>query len=190
MNINYFDALSNPALLQPPSPSAGMETLELQIDRFMAAQAIMLSLLGMPGIYFHSLFGSRGWGEGVKLTGRNRTINREKYRIDRLESELADENSLRARVFSCYSQLLSARRSCPAFHPHGEQTILDVHPSIFALERISPDAGSHAVCFHNVSAKPVTFVTEYRSGTNLFNAQPFKGPEITLQAYQILWIKL
>jgi len=35
MNINYFDALSNPQ---------GGEPLELQIDRFIAAQAIMLSL--------------------------------------------------------------------------------------------------------------------------------------------------
>ncbi|GAB4543417.1 MAG: hypothetical protein Fur002_15350 [Anaerolineales bacterium] len=49
---NYFDALSNPN---------GDESLDLQIKRFMSAQAIMLSLIGMPGIYFHSLFGSRGW---------------------------------------------------------------------------------------------------------------------------------
>lgn len=181
MNINYFDALSNPN---------GSEPLDLQIDRFMAAQAIMLALLGMPGIYFHSLFGSRGWQEGVKLTGRNRTINREKCRMDRLESELADENSLRARVFSRYCALLSARGGYAAFHPHGEQVILDVHPSVFALERISQDAKSHVVCFHNVSAQALTFKTEYGSGTNLLNAQPFKGNEITLQAYQTLWIKL
>jgi glycosidase len=194
MNINYFDALSNPALLQSPSPvneaTFGTETLDLQIDRFMAAQAIMLSLLGMPGIYFHSLFGSRSWSEGVKLTGRNRTINREKCRVDRLEAELADPDSLRARVFARYSRLLFARASCAAFHPHGGQTILDVHPAVFALERISPDAGEHVVCFHNVSAQPVTFVTEYRSGTDLFTSEIFTGPQVTLEAYQILWIKL
>ncbi len=73
MNINYFDALSNPNENEP---------LELQIDRFIAAQAIMLSLVGMPGIYFHSLFGSRGWIEGVKQTGHNRTINREKCQLE------------------------------------------------------------------------------------------------------------
>jgi sucrose phosphorylase len=68
MNINYFDALSDPN---------GNEALEIQVDRFIAAQAIMLSLSGLPGIYFHSMFGSRGWLEGVKQTGHNRTINRE-----------------------------------------------------------------------------------------------------------------
>jgi glucosylglycerate phosphorylase len=181
MNINYFDALSNPNRDDP---------LDLQIDRFMAAQAIMLSLLGMPGIYFHSLFGSRGWTEGVKLTGRNRTINREKCRFDRLEAELADPDSLRARVFARYCQLLSVRSSCAAFHPHGEQTILDVHPAVFALERISPDASEHVVCFHNVSAVSASFVTDYNSGTDLFSGELFAGPQITLAAYQILWIKI
>ncbi|NWF63140.1 MAG: sugar phosphorylase, partial [Chloroflexi bacterium] len=48
MNINYFDALSNPSVDEP---------LELQVSRFIAAQAIMLSIIGVPGIYFHSLFG-------------------------------------------------------------------------------------------------------------------------------------
>src|SRR6185503_16052803 len=160
MNINYFDALSNPASLQPPSlakhPSgmvaeAAYESLDLQVNRFIAAQAIMLSLVGMPGIYFHSLFGSRGWLEGVQQTGRNRTINREKLQFDELAHQLADENSLRSKVFARYSQLLKARSSISAFHPHGTQIILDLHPSVFAIERVSPDGTSRALCLQNVS---------------------------------------
>ncbi len=58
LNINYFDALSDPN---------GSEPIETQIDRFVVAHAIMLALSGMPGIYFHSLFGSRGWPEGVSV---------------------------------------------------------------------------------------------------------------------------
>lgn len=65
----------------------------LQIERFIAAQAIMFSLPGLPGIYFHSLFGSRGWIDGVQQTGRNHTINREKCDFDILQNELADEKS-------------------------------------------------------------------------------------------------
>lgn len=49
----------------------------MQVARFMATQAIMLTLRGMPGIYFHSLFGSRSWLTGVRATHRNRTINRQ-----------------------------------------------------------------------------------------------------------------
>src|SRR5690606_27846364 len=131
MNINYFDALSNPNAISsprtaaratslPPQSSAG-ETLDLQISRFISAQAIMLSIIGVPGIYFHSIFGSRNWKKGVEQTGHNRTINRQKCLFDELQKELNNKNSLRAKVFKQYSALLKARRNSPAFHPHGRQ---------------------------------------------------------------------
>ncbi|HND50253.1 MAG TPA: alpha-amylase family glycosyl hydrolase, partial [Anaerolineales bacterium] len=166
MNINYFDALSNPN---------GNEPLELQVKRFIAAQAIMLSIIGLPGIYFHSLFGSRGWTEGVKQTGRNRTINREKLQFDALQSQLANENSLRSKVFSKYSELLKTRSTSPAFDPHGTQKILDLHPSVFAVERTSPDGKEHMLCLHNVSQKSVSFSVNEK--------------QITLEPYQVLWQK-
>jgi sucrose phosphorylase len=181
MNINYFDALSNPN---------GNEPIDLQVNRFIAAQAIMLSIVGVPGIYFHSLFGSRGWAEGVKQTDRNRTINREKLQLGGIEANLADENHLRARVFTRYRQLLSARGSTSAFHPHGGQKILDVHNTVFAVERISPDEKSRALCFHNVSSEQVAFSTDYTSAADLFTGQSMQISKITLEPYQILWVKL
>ncbi|MBK7451446.1 MAG: sugar phosphorylase [Anaerolineales bacterium] len=167
MNINYFDALSNPN---------GDEPQELQVSRFIAAQSIMLSLIGMPGIYFHSLFGSRGWTDGVQQTGRNRTINREKLQFDELQSQLADENSLRSKVFSKYSELLKTRSTSTAFDPHGTQKILDLHPSVFAVERASRDGNARVLCLHNVSQKSVSFSMK-------------DGSDIILQPYEILWLK-
>jgi glucosylglycerate phosphorylase len=197
MNINYFDALSNPSSLLPaPSSAAGMlpgadyEPLDLQVNRFIAAQAIMLSLVGVPGIYFHSLFGSRGWPEGVRQTGRNRSINREKLQLDKLQHELSDENSLRSKVFTSYSQLLKARHSTSAFDPHGSQNILDVHPCVFALERISPDGTARVLCLHNVSGQTISFSTNYESAKDLVTAQVLQVSTVSLQPYQILWMKL
>ncbi len=178
MNINYFDALSNPN---------GNEPLDVQVNRFIAAQAIMLALVGMPGIYFHSLFGSRGWLEGVKQTERNRTINREKLQFDDLQTQLADEHSLRSKVFTKYGQLLKARSSTSAFHPHGTQTILDLHPAVFAIERISPNGASRALCLHNVSQGTISFSTKYEAATNLFTGQTIRISRITLEPYQVLW---
>ena len=97
MNISYFDALSNPS---------SDESLDIQVDRFMAAQAIMLSIIGVPGIYFHSLFGSRNWKEGVEITKHNRTINRQKLVRDELEKQLADSESLRSKVFTSLSSII------------------------------------------------------------------------------------
>ncbi|MEW6094795.1 MAG: sugar phosphorylase [Chloroflexota bacterium] len=142
LNINYFDALSDPN---------GEEPLDLQVDRFMAAQAIMLSLVGVPGIYFHSLFGSRGWMDGVIKTGHKRAINRKKLDRVRLENKLADPSTLRCRVFDRYTQLLRARNNCPAFHPQDGQRILPCNRSIFALVRLTPTAEQRVLCIQNIS---------------------------------------
>lgn len=147
LNINYFDALSDPAAGEP---------LETQVDRFVAAQAILLSLQGVPGIYVHSLFGSRNWREGVAETGRFRTINRQKWDRAAFEAELDDAASLRARVFGRYRALLRARTAEPAFHPGGAQQVLGLHPALFAFTRSAPDGTSHVLCIHNVSGSAVS----------------------------------
>jgi sucrose phosphorylase len=192
MNINYFDALSNPQKAEP---------LELKVDRFMTAQAIMLSLIGMPGIYFHSLFGSGNWREGVDLTGRNRTINRQKFDLARFESELADQSSLRHLVFHRYTQLLRARNLSSAFHPHGGQQVLDCGEAIFALLRLSPDASQRVLCLHNVSDQPqsltVNVIEIFNSASgqvvNLITNHSMdyhSDAKLALKPYELLWLQM
>ncbi|MBL8050674.1 MAG: sugar phosphorylase [Anaerolineales bacterium] len=181
MNINYFDALSNPNANEP---------IDLQVSRFISAQAIMLSMIGVPGIYFHSLFGSRNWNEGIKQTGHNRTINREKCFFDELQKELNDENALRVKVFNKYSVLLKARKSSPAFHPYGKQKILEFHKSVFAIERISPDKKFRVVCLHNVSLQKISFDTNYEFGIDLFTNQKIQISKVNLEPYQVMWLKI
>jgi glycosidase len=164
LNINYFDALSDPNSHEP---------IEVQIDRFMAAHAILLALRGMPGIYFHSLFGSRSWLEGVKSTQRNRTINRQKLERLDLEVELADSFSLRSKVFDCFRLLLSQRASSSAFHPNGSQEILDAGQGVFGLIRSSPNDSQRMLCLQNVtSQKQVVSLPEV---------------DLTLEPYQVIW---
>jgi sucrose phosphorylase len=189
LNINYFDALSNPGAEEP---------LSIQVDRFMAAQAIMLALVGVPGIYFHSLFGSRSWREGVDTTGRNRTINRQKFEMSQLESELNDPSSVRHRVFQRYARLLQARSSSPAFHPHGGQQVLDVGDAVFALLRISPDDEERVLCLQNISdqaqrvdVKKIVAVSS-APFTDLFTGQVINGSPaegLSLERYQTLWLR-
>ncbi len=192
LNINYFDALSD---------SRAEESLTTQVDRFITAQAIMLALVGVPGIYFHSLFGSRGWRQGVDLTGRNRTINRQKFDLAAFESELTDEESLRHRVFSRYAQLLQARSASSAFGPHGQQRVLDCGEPIFAVLRLSTDESRRVLCLHNISAQPQSITVDLKrafnstSGqltdliTNHRMADPLDG-KLTLQPYQTLWLEI
>jgi sucrose phosphorylase len=142
LNISYYDALSDPS---------SSESLDVQVGRFIASQAIMLSLGGVPGIYVHSLLGSRSWQEGLAQTGRNRTINRQKFERAVVERELADRGSRRNKVFASYSHLLRARASDGAFHPHGTQRVANIGRKVFALLRTSPQGDSRVLCLVSVS---------------------------------------
>lgn len=180
LNINYFDALSDPN---------GDEPLERQADRFVAAHAIMLALIGVPGLYFHSLFGSRGWPEGVARLGHNRAINRQKLDRAEVERDLRDERSLRRRVFDRLAALLQARSSSPAFDPHGEQRVLTLNDRVLAVERAA--AGRQVLCLTNVSAEiqNVPSAAAWRAARPLVGA-PHHATDgrVILQPYETIWI--
>ncbi len=142
MNITYFDAITH-----PDTTKADPETA---IKRFIVSQAIQLSLAGVPGIYFSSLFGARNWHDGVQETGRFRTINRQKQDVAQLEADIQGD-TLRGKVFSAYMDLLSKRRSNPAFHPLASQRILSLGTWVFAVLRQSPDEQEAVLALHNVS---------------------------------------
>ncbi len=178
LNINYFDALSDPNSNEP---------LSLQIDRFVAAHAIMLALSGVPGLYFHSLFGSRGWPEGVALTGQNRTINRQKFDRAKVERELRDPQARRHQVFERLKHLLQIRSASSAFHPQSEQRVLKMSDSVFAIERTS--AAEQVLCLHNVTAQTIQLTDEWQAATDLVKAQKTTGRTVTLAPYQVLWLR-
>lgn len=191
LNINYLEALAD-----PERPSG-----ELIVPRFLAAQAIMLALRGVPGIYFHSLFGSQNWPEGVAQTGRFRTINRQKLQRDELAQALADPHSLRARVFNGLAHLLKRRAAEPAFHPNGDQQVLYLHKAVFALWRRSVDGRSRVLCLHNVSrqgqsvlvptgALPSLAVLTDLVGQGIYRVESDGRLALTLAPYQVMWLKV
>lgn len=192
LNINYLDALNN-----PESPE---QNTELIAKRFLATQAIMLALRGVPGIYFHSIFGSQNWTEGVEKTGRHRTINRQKVQYSQIEAELEDPTSLRYHVFTGYKKLLGARMNNPAFHPYGAQQILSIHPLVFALLRTSLDGETHTLCLNNVSRQKLEIVLDLKSFlltkpalfTDIISQKEFPIIEdqlkITIAPYESIWL--
>ena len=149
LNINYLDALSNPA---------ERESLELVARKFLTAHAILLSLQGVPGIYFHSMFGSRGDRAGAKASSIPRRINREKLDSARLEAELDDAGSLRARVLAGQRELLRIRQQHSAFVPSAPLRVLEFDSRVFALLRQSRDGTDTVLCLQNVT--PQSFAVQ------------------------------
>ncbi len=186
LNINYFDALNNPSTNEPHG---------VQVDRFMASQAIMLAVLGVPGIYFHSLFGSRGWPAGVQQSGHNRTINRQKLTSDELEIDLAAPTSIRQRVFTRYTHLLRTRAAQPAFDPYGEMAVMDAGEQVFALLRAG-SLGNPVICLQNVSGqaqdidpKIISYLEDGQMRVvDLITDQPVDPGPLSLAPYQTMWL--
>jgi sucrose phosphorylase len=187
LNINYFDLLNDPRAQEPQS---------LQVDRFMASQAIMLMLKGIPGIYFHSLVGSRNDYAGLEATGTARAINRKKLSVEPFLEELADPGSLRQAVFRKYMSLLEIRTREKAFHPAGGQQVLDLDFTLFGVLRTSPDGEEHILAIQNITAQPQQ-ISLSAAGIDGFQNNPRvdvisgqqAATEITLAPYQTVWLK-
>ena len=195
LNITLFDALSNP---QADEPAA------LQIDRFMASQAIMLAMIGVPGIYVHSLFGSSNDQAGVETTGRARSINRQKWSRSEIETMLSNPDQRSYKVFERYVNLLQTRQKYQAFHPNGTQQILESSASLFILLRTAPQVrpapqrSAHVLCLHNISVQPQpvnldlsTFFSEDQLYDILLDQQiqlEQNRLRLTLAPYEVKWL--
>jgi len=181
LNCSYIDILSAPG-----------DDDELRAKRMILTQAVALSMPGVPGIYFHSLFGSRNYFEGVRMTGINRSINREKFNAARLEEALLAEGSLPRRVYLAYKRLLSVRINENAFDPFGPFLFLDLHPGLFCIHRENRELDSHILTIHNFRGEEVTFtLPDYvvlPSTECLRNVQVTTGT-VTIEKYGVMWIK-
>lgn len=124
INCNYMSLLGG----REQSDSLGMK-------RMILAEAVKMAMPGIPAIYFHSLVGSKNFAEGVKETGMNRTINREKLDYEQLRSELQSPSSIRSQVFSALAALLIRRKNQRAFHPYGSFDFPEFGNGVFAITR-------------------------------------------------------
>lgn len=182
INCSYID------LLTPPDADD-----DLRIARMLVSLAIVLAMPGVPGIYFHSLVGSRNNLLGVQATGEYRSINRERFNFDRLAGELETPGSLRHAIFWPCRELLRVRTRERAFNPFGPYAFPCLHPAVFAIERVAPERGERVLALHNVSGQPVTLwlPEAYRGpATDITTGSPWQGEIYPLAAYQFSWLKI
>ena len=174
LNINYFDALSN------------LDDLErINVKRFIAAYSIALSLQGIPGIYIHSLLGSKGWDKGVKKSGIKRRVNREKLNYDLLVQELKNKDQIRYGVFNGVGDLLEIRKKQKAFSPESSQKIIFLNKKILCIERGKGKERIKVVI--NISDVSVK-LNCISSGKDLISNKKV-DKNLVIEPYQVMWIK-
>ncbi len=153
----------------------------------------MLALRGVPGVYFHSLVGTKNDTKGVQGTGHNRAINRRKFESDQLRQILADGDSVQRKILDGYRHMLAVRIAQPAFHPDADQTILSTDDrSVVALTRRSLDGDQQVLVLTNFGEKPVTLelkkLVEWHVRRDLLSGRPVENPRYELAAQDIAWL--
>ncbi|HAD06853.1 MAG TPA: hypothetical protein DCE76_06805 [Anaerolineaceae bacterium] len=182
LNVNYFDAMG-----RVDSPI----TEDEMIARFLTAQSVLLTLKGLPAIYVHSLIGSRGWRDGVFLTGANRSINRQKLAVEDVLAEINDLNSRCAKIWNGFQRMLKVRRKERAFDLQAAQQVFFEDERVFALMRFDPQMERDVFCVHNFSNEMVTVKlpdTTNRWMDLLVTTEEGYRQAISLLPYQYRWM--
>lgn len=174
LNVSYQDALTHPN-----------EPDHIRRKRFLAAQTILLSIIGVPGIYIHSLLGSRNDYYGALTSGINRRINREKLNANVCRKEL-EEGGWRLPIFEEMIRRIDIRKNQPSFSPMGSQEVLNIDHRIFALKRES-EAGNIIYALINVSSDIISIRDNQLTGIDLLT-DTMIGNELQLLPYQSVWI--
>lgn len=185
INVSLFDALKG--------NTAGIDNL--QVERFLCSQTIMMGLEGIPAFYIHSLLATENDLEGMQARGHNRAINRRRWNRTELENDL-EQNKQRATVFNTLREIIQKRTKQLAFHPNATQFTIQLGDEIFAFWRQSLDRKQSIFCIHNVTAKPVDFkltdinlvVTD--QWFDILSDQQFEesADNIVLEPYACMWI--
>jgi sucrose phosphorylase len=174
LNLSYLDALAAPDEVDSDA---------IVVAKALAAHSILFSVVGVPAVYYHSLFGSRADHEGMHGTGINRRINRAVLDADQLLAELAASPRRRA-VFQGMADMLRTRREQPAFSPYGDQLVEGLDDRVFAVRR-GVGTADELRSITNVTGEPV--VLEGVAGRDVITGK--EHVSLQLDPWGYVWLR-
>ena len=192
INITWFSALNR--------EDSDNGDIAFQVKRFVASRIIALVLQGVPGIYLHSLIGTKNDIEAVLRTHSKRDINRTVISYSAITKALKDPLSKISRINRELGRLITIRTKQRAFHPNGDQHILMLSPDVFTALRISPERDQYILTLTNVTNKVCHLnIPLYKLGTcetnwyDLVSGMEWMAENqelfITMQPYDVIWLE-
>jgi glucosylglycerate phosphorylase len=183
LNVSLFDALAEPGAPEDDG-----------VRRMLAAHGLMLAMPGVPGIYVHSLLGSRNDHAALAASGRARSINRGRFDLATLSTELVDPEGRRRRVLDGMRAMLQARARHAAFHPAAPARWPSAAPpSVAAVVRSAADG--EVLALHNLA--PTGVHVDLRQllardlparARDLLTDAPVQGADAALGPFEVRWI--
>ncbi|MBC6310251.1 sugar phosphorylase [Listeria sp. FSL L7-1582] len=175
VNVTYMDALNRLA-----------DNDDTRLQRFLLAHSILLTIPGVPAVYVQSILGARNDLDGVAETGHNRSINRKKYPISEIETELANAETLMHRTFEGIKEMIQVRKTQGLFHPNVPMEVVDFGKEIFAIRRVDA-SGDSVLALHNLSDQSIS--CDVTANWDILKNQPVSGSApIVLAPYEFRWL--
>ncbi len=179
MNITYLDALLY----------TRMGKDDLQTERFICSQTIMMSMKGIPAFYIHSLLGTHNYTEGIEKTGMARTINRRKWKNKELDPLLNGETQ-HAIILQELVRRIKIRKQTGAFHPDNKQVVIDAGKEFFLLLRGGDD---RVLIIANLTPftkrfDSVEFKDAKELSVDLLTGKEMESKVIEFDPYQVVWL--
>ena len=136
------------SLIGTPSDPTG----KFKIQRYLAANCIMLGFEGVPAFYLNAMFATGNDVEAVIRNCSNRAINRHKWSRTELEKRLKSSNNIEKSSFKFTKKLISTRKCNQlAFHPNATQSTLYLESCFFGIWRQSIDRSQSIFAITNVT---------------------------------------
>ncbi|MFH1476748.1 MAG: alpha-amylase family glycosyl hydrolase [Verrucomicrobiota bacterium] len=190
LNSTWFDALGG----------ITGDTPESHLKRFLCAQTILMTLQGIPAVYFNTLLAASNDQALAGQTGMNRSLNRGKWQLTDLDALLANPASVASRSLAAHLRMLKIRAEHPAFHPDGAQIVAAVTDSVLGIERAAPDGTERILALANLSNQPARLARaglqphgwQNHGPTDLLTGQSIASQDnsIALEAYAVAWLLL
>ena len=178
----------------------GDEDLAFQVKRYCASRSIPLVIQGVPAAYVHGLLGTPNDHRLAKKTGVNRDVNRGTVNIGSLAEAFKDPQSKNSllRKYNTGLRLIHIKQR--AYHPHGDQRVLMISPSVFSVFRTSPEGNQHILAMTNVTNNsceieipPAELGVEETRWFDLVNKKEWQAKNkklsITFEPYDVIWLK-
>ena len=155
----------------------------------------MLTLRGIPAIYFHSLTATPNDRDHLEQTGRLRSINRKKWQYEELFDRLHSPQTATAIVFNAYKKRCSVRRQQAAFHPDASQQVLQWGDAVFVLIRESHQPSQRLLAIHNLTAQQqriahakIAEIIDMPCLNVITGNKLAEAADIVLRPYECLWL--
>jgi sucrose phosphorylase len=180
INCTFLDLISAPG---DPDPKVAA--------RFIASQAIVLAMPGVPAIYIQSLIGSRNDLAAAKATGRARSINRHRHELADVEAAIDDAKTLCSMVFHGIVGLITARQTEPAFAPSAGFKVLFPDRRVFAIRRIADGSAHDIVALTNLTDDELALnLEEDGAAVDIISGETQELSDVNLEAFGVRWLRV